>query len=194
MSTRVCDVIVVGAGSVGLPAAFFLAEAGLKPLVIDQFASPGHGCNKAAIGGVRATHSTLAKIRLCLRSIEIPATWEKRYGDSIEWYEGGYVFVAYGEPEERILRALLEVQRAHSLDIRWLVRDELLALLPDLNPAGLLGGTYSPGDGSASPLLSAHAFYTRARERGAEFHFGERVTGVIRRRRRVVGVRTDRGG
>ena len=58
MSAKVYDVIVIGAGSVGLPTAVFLAEAGVSTLVIDQFAGPGQGSNKAAIGGIRATHSS----------------------------------------------------------------------------------------------------------------------------------------
>jgi sarcosine oxidase subunit beta len=194
VTTKVYDVIIVGAGSVGLPAAFFMAQAGLKPLVIDQFASPGQGSNKAAIGGIRATHSAPSKICLCLKSIEIFSTWQETYGDNIEWYQGGYSFVAYREREERILKDLLTIQQAYGLDIRWLGRDDLLQVIPDLNREGLIGGTYSPGDGSASPLLTAHAFYTQARARGAEFRFRERVTGIIRRRGRVVGVRTDRGG
>jgi sarcosine oxidase subunit beta len=194
MTTQVYDVIIIGAGSVGLPTAFFMAQAGLKPLVIDQFASPGQGSNKAAIGGIRATHSTPSKIRLCLKSIEVFSTWEETYGDDIEWVQGGYSFVAHREREERILKDLLKIQQAYGLDIRWLDRDALLEVIPDLQPEHLIGGTYSPGDGSASPLLTAHAFYTRARERGAEFRFRERVIGVIRRRGKVVGVRTDQGG
>jgi len=194
LTTKVYDVIIIGAGSIGLPAALFLAQAGLKPLVIDQFASPGQGSNKAAIGGIRATHSTPSKIYLCLKSLEIFSTWQETYGDNIEWRQGGYVFVAYREGEERVLKDLLKVQQTYGLDIHWLERDDLLAVLPDLNREGLLGGTYSPGDGSASPLLSSRAFYTQARERGVEFRFRERVTGVIRRRGRVVGVRTDQGG
>ncbi len=194
MTTKVYDAIIIGAGSVGLPAAFFLANAGLKPLVIDQFASPGQGSNKAAIGGIRATHSTPAKIRLCLKSIEIFSTWQEVYGDNIEWYQGGYSFVAYREREERVLKELLKVQHSYGLNIHWLDREGLLEVIPDLNRQGLIGGTYSPGDGSASPLLTAHAFYMRARERGAEFRFRERVTGIIRRRGKVVGVRTDQGG
>lgn len=194
MTTKVYDAVIVGAGSIGLPTAFFLARAGLKPLVIDQFASPGQGSNKAAIGGIRATHSTPSKIRLCLKSLEVFSTWQETYGDDIEWRRGGYSFVAYREREEKILKDLLKIQQAYGLDIRWLDRDELLSVIPDLNPKGLIGGTYSPNDGSASPMLSAHAFYTRAKERGAEFRFNERVTGVIRRRGHVVGVRTDQGG
>ncbi len=194
MTAKVYDAIIVGAGSVGLPTAFYLAQAGLKPLVIDQFASPGQGSNKAAIGGIRATHSAPSKIRLCLTSIEIFSTWEQAHGDNLEWHQGGYSFVAYREQEERILKELLKVQQAYGLNIHWLGREELLEVVPDLNREGLLGGTYSPGDGSASPLLTAHAFYKRAREQGAQFRFRERVTGIIRRRGRVVGVRTDKGG
>jgi sarcosine oxidase subunit beta len=194
MTTKVYDVIIVGAGSVGCPAAFFLADAGIKPLVIDQFASPGQGANKAAIGGIRATHSHVSKIRMGLKSLEIFSTWQERYGDNLEWYRGGYSFVAYTRREEEILKNLLKIQQAHGLNIDWLERDQFLEVIPALNPSGLIGGTYSPDDGSASPLRAAHAFYARAAERGAEFHFDERVTGIITRGGKVVGVRTDRGG
>jgi sarcosine oxidase subunit beta len=56
----------------------------LRVLTIDSRRSVGQGSNKAAIGGVRATHSDPAKIRTCLRSIEILSTWQARHGDDIE--------------------------------------------------------------------------------------------------------------
>jgi sarcosine oxidase subunit beta len=194
MSTQTYDAIVLGAGSVGLPAALYLAEAGVSTLVIEQFASPGQGSNKAAIGGIRATHSAPAKIKLCLHSLKTFSTWEEMHGQSIEWAQGGYVFVAYRDEEETALKNLLKVQTRYGLNIRWLERDDLLQLVPDLNREGLRGGTYSPEDGSASPVMSSYAFYLRAKELGVQFRFNERVTGVIRRRGRVVGVRTDKGG
>jgi len=194
MSTQTYDAIVVGAGSVGLPTALFLAEAGMKPLVVDQFAGPGQGSNKAAIGGVRATHSAPGKIRLCLDSIRVFSTVRERYGDDIEWAQGGYTFVAYREQEERSLKALLQIQQGYGLNIRWLDRAEMLELVPGLSADGLVGGTHSPEDGSASPMLSAHAFHRQASARGVEFRFGERVTEIIRRHGKVVGVRTDKGG
>jgi sarcosine oxidase subunit beta len=60
-----------------------------------------------------------------------------------------------------------------------------------LNPEGLIGGTLSPEDGTASPLLALHAFYRHARRLGAEFHFRERVTGIEVRGGRVREVQTD---
>jgi sarcosine oxidase, subunit beta len=194
MSTAVYDAIVVGAGSVGMPAAMFLAEKGLKVLVIDQFASPGQGSNKCAIGGIRATHSQPAKIALCLDSLRVFSTWEEAWGDNLEWHQGGYVFVAYREEEAATLKTLLKVQKAHGLDIEWYDTEALLEIVPALAREGLVGGTFSPGDGSASPMLSCLAFYRRARALGVECRFSERVTGIMRRRGKVIGVRTDKGG
>ncbi|MBM3309976.1 MAG: FAD-binding oxidoreductase [Candidatus Aminicenantes bacterium] len=190
---RVYDVIIIGAGSVGAPAALSMAEAGLRTLVLDEAASPGQGSNKAAIGGIRATHSDPAKIRICLRSIDIFSTWRERRGDDLEWHRGGYCFVAYAEREENALRELLLIQKAYGLNIDWLDRAALLDLIPDLNPEGLRGGTYSPDDGNASPLLAAHAFASAARRAGAEFIFREKVRGLILANGAVRGVRTDGG-
>ncbi len=184
------DVVVVGAGSVGVPAAMALAGAGMSTLVIDQADSEGQGSHKAAIGGVRATHSDPAKIRLCLRSLEILSTWEQVYGRSIEWTTGGYSFVAYRETEESVLRALLDVQHSYGLDIEWYDHDDLMRIVPDLQPEGLIGGTFSPGDGHCSTLLAGHEMYSEARRRGADFRFGEPVTGIEVSSGRVVAVQT----
>lgn len=194
MPPSVYDVVVVGAGSVGMPTAMSLAEKGLKVLCLDQFASAGQGSNKAAIGGLRATHSSPAKIRLCLDSLKTFSTWKETRGFDIEWRQGGYMFVAYGPGEARTLKDLLVVQKKAGLNIDWYDRDELLKLAPAITADGLLGGTFSPEDGSASPMLSSCAFHGRAVELGVECRFNERVTAIMRRKGAVVGVRTDKGG
>jgi sarcosine oxidase, subunit beta len=187
------DVAIIGAGSVGAPAALAMARDGLKVLVIESLPSQGQGSNKAAIGGVRATHSDVAKIRLCLRTIEIMSSWRETYGHDIEWRGGGYVFVAYRDVEEQKLKQLLTRQHMHGLDINWYDAAELLRIVPDLNPDGLLGGTYSPGDGHCSPLLAGHAYCDQAKKYGAVFHYGERVQHIVVENGRVRGVQTDRG-
>ncbi|MFN2322393.1 MAG: NAD(P)/FAD-dependent oxidoreductase [Trueperaceae bacterium] len=187
------DVVVVGAGSVGVPISWALARSGVRVTVVDEAASAGQGANKAAIGGVRATHADPAKIRVGCESLRTFATWHDSHGDDLEWVTGGYAFVAYRAQEEATFRALLEVQRRHGLDIDWLDRDALLGRAPDLERDGLRGGTFSPGDGHGSTLLASHALYDAARRAGATFRFGERVTGLTVARGRVRGLVTDRG-
>lgn len=187
------DVIIIGAGSIGTPTAFSLAQAGLKVLVLDGAHSVGQGSNKRAIGGIRATHSDPAKIQLCLRSLEIFSTWKETYGDDIEWDKCGYLFVAYRDREEKILKDLLVTQKSFNLNIDWYNAEDLRRIVPDLNPDGLIGGTFSPDDGSASSLLACHAFYTQAVRIGAEFHFNETVTAIVVENGRVKAVQTDKG-
>ncbi len=187
------DVIIIGSGSIGTPTALGLAKAGYRTLVLDGSASVGQGSNKRAIGGVRATHSDPAKIRLCLRSIEIFRTWQEVYGDDIEWITGGYNFVAYREQEALTLKMLLEKQKSLGLNIEWYDADDLLKIVPDLNKKDLLGGTFSPEDGNCSPLLALHAFYAHACQAGAEFRYNEPVIGMVIEGGRVKGVKTPHG-
>lgn len=187
------DVIIIGAGSVGVPTAMAMAKSGVKVLVVDRFASAGQGSNKAAIGGIRATHSDPAKIRLCLRTLEVVSTWEETYGQNLEWTEGGYSFVAYREQEERTFKDLLKAQHKYGLNIDWYDKNDFLQIVPSVNPEGLIGGTFSPHDGHCSTLLFGHALYEQAVHAGAQFHFNEQVSTIDVHGGRVRGVKTDRG-
>jgi len=187
------DVIIAGAGSVGTPASLYLAQAGFKVLVIEALASPGQASNKHAIGGVRATHSDPSKIYLCQNSIDIFSTWKESYGDDIDWRSGGYNFVAYNEESKATLKSLIEQQKALGLHIDWISKEQNLEIAPQLNQNGLLGGTFSPEDGSASPLKAAFAFWQRAQTEGAVFHFNEEVQEVLIEGNRIQAVRTNKG-
>jgi sarcosine oxidase subunit beta len=188
---KTSDVIIVGAGSVGVPAAMALGELGIKTRVIDMHPSPGQGENKHAIGGIRATHSDPGKILTCRRSLEIFASWEKRHGDNIEWLKGGYAFPVYRKTDETMLKKLLPVQKKYRLNIDYLGPEELQQVIPGINPRRLRGGTFSPDDGSISPLLAVNAFYRRAVDLGVAFHFKERVSNIQIEDGRVIGVKTE---
>ncbi|MEA4812027.1 MAG: FAD-binding oxidoreductase [Anaerolineaceae bacterium] len=186
------DVVIVGCGSVGTPSAMFLAQAGYKVLVLDALSSNGQASNKHAIGGVRATHSDPAKIHLCTDSIKIFSTWKETYGDDIEWYAGGYSFVAYDEDIEKALKDLLLIQKKAGLNIDWKTPQELQKLARGLNMEGLIGGTFSPEDGYASPLKANFAFYSQALKAGAEFRFNEKVDGIEIEDHKIKAVSTDK--
>jgi len=189
---KTSEVIIVGAGSVGVPAAMALGEIGIKTRVVDMHPSPGQGENKHAIGGVRATHSDPGKILTCGRSLEILANWHRLNGDDIEWLQGGYAFPVYRQHDEKMLKKLLPLQKKYGLNIDYLDPAEIRQIIPGINTRGLRGGTFSPDDGSISPLLAVNAFYRRAVELGVRFHFKERVGKIRVEDGRVSGVETDR--
>ncbi len=192
-SRKSYDVIVVGAGSVGTPTACFLAQAGLRVMVLETRPASGQGQNKAAIGGVRATHSDPGKILTCSESLKVFTTWKEQYSFDIGWKPGGYCFPAYDEKTEGVLRGILPVQKKHGLDIEWVGPEMIAELVPGIVRDGLRGGTYSPRDGQVSPLLAPVAFQMEAVRHGAEFHFNEKVIGYEIAGGRLQGVLTDKG-
>lgn len=187
------DAIVIGAGSVGNPTAYFLAREGLRVLVLDELSASGQGQNKAAIGGVRATHSDPAKIRIAQQSLEIFAGWQELTGTDIGWKKGGYCFPAYDETAESTLQKLLPIQKAYHLNIDWLGPEGIRRVVSGINPSGLRGGTYSPDDGQVSPLKAAESFTQEAAALHAEYRYRETVMGLLQEDHTVVGVRTAQG-
>jgi len=172
------DIVIAGAGSVGVPLSWQLASRGLKVAVLDSEPSWGRGQNRAAIGGLRATHSDPAKIRICLESIRIVSAMEEEHGLDVEWYKGGYLYVAYDEERRSAFLNLLKIQKKEGLDIDWVGPEQIAELAPGIRAEGLLGGTFSPGDGFASPLMAGTAFHKLAMLSGVEFFFNTRIESV----------------
>jgi sarcosine oxidase, subunit beta len=186
------DVIIIGAGSIGTPTALELARKKLKVLVIESDSAPGQQNNKKAIGGVRATHSDFGKISVCQRSIEIMRGWEETHGDDIGWMSNGYSYPAWNEQDEKTLKNLMEIQHSFGLNIRWVSAEEYNELVPGINMNGLRGSTYSPEDGSCSPLLFGSALYSHALANGATFRFRENVIGFDMQGEKITSVLTDK--
>ena len=185
------DVAVIGAGSVGVPAALALARAGLSVLVVDEMPSPGQLSNKKAIGGIRATHSDFGKIRVSQRSIEIFKGWKEAEGDEIGWLSNGYSYPAYAT----------EQRRAEGPD------GGAARLRPE-HPLGLAGRIRRAGPRHLHGRPARLHLLPRRRQRlaavggqrllfqepaaaGAEYRFGEKVAS-LRLAGRVTAVVTDR--
>ncbi len=185
------DILIIGAGSVGLPTAYYFANKGVSVAVIEKEASVGRGQNKAAIGGIRATHSDPAKIAICQESIQQVSNMEKDHGYDVNWKQGGYLYPVYIEKDEKVLKSLLEVQKRFKLNIDWLSPENISTLVSGINMYDLRGGTFSPEDGSASPMMLADAYYQLAKKAGADFFFNEKVTSIKTKNGQITEVHTS---
>jgi len=186
------DVVIIGAGSVGVPVAFYLAKKGLKTAVIEKFPSEGRGQNRAAIGGIRATHSDPSKIKMCQVSIELVKNMKEEYGEDVDWIQGGYLFPVYTKDVESALKNILIKQKEFKLNIDWVSPEKIKELVPGINPDGLSGGTYSPEDGSASPLKLLGAYYRLGVKAGVDYFFDETVTSIKYSKGKIEKIITDK--
>jgi len=186
------DVIIIGAGSIGVPTALKCVQNGLKTLVLEALPSVAQGDNKHAIGGIRATHSNKSKIWACQRSIEIFSSWKEKHGDEIDWEQGGYTFLTSNDKQINFLHEMVENQQDYGLNIDYIELKKIKQLIPGINVEYVLGGTHSPEDGHASPLLALHAFYRQAVKLGAIFHFNEKVINIITKNKEIKKVKSEK--
>ena len=86
----------------------------------------------------------------------------------------------------------MKVQHSFGLNIRWVDGKEYEELVPGINTDGLLGSSYSPEDGSCSPLLFSSSVYFHALKAGVEFRFGETVTELTLQNDRIISCKTNK--
>ncbi len=170
------DVIIIGAGSIGVPTALAIAEKGYHVRVIERNTGPGMALNSKAIGGVRSTHSSQAKAMLCQESMQIFSTWCDRTGEEIGWYRGGYLFPSYTSKHTSTLMDIARELTLHGLSANWLNPDQMQKAFPWIITHHLEGGLHSPMDGRANPKLANAAFYKACLNLGVQFNFNEKVT------------------
>jgi sarcosine oxidase, subunit beta len=184
------DAIIIGAGSIGVPLSYYLAKKGLKVAVLEKLASEGRGQNRAAIGGVRATHSDPSKIKICQVSIEILKNFKNEHEKEIDWIQGGYLFPVYDDTTENSLKKLLVKQKDFKLNINWVNTNKVNELVPGINMNNLRGATFSPEDGSCSPLKVSGAYLSLAKKYGVEFYFNEEVTSLEVKDKKIISIST----
>lgn len=200
------EVVVVGAGMVGASAAYRLALAGMRPLVIDAGppASGASGRNAGmALSGLgghfeRVTRLVQASggrsiLDYTVRSLDLLEELDATLPGGIEWERSGSLDLALDEAEEAHVRAAAAVQAAEGLDVRVIDTEELAALAPALEVEQVRAAKWTPRDGKLNPFRLVYGLLEVARARGAQVASGVRVEGLAVRDGRVAGVTTSHG-
>lgn len=171
------DSIVIGGGILGCATACELAELGHKVLLIERHYL-GSGSTGRCICGIRQQFSTPDSIRLAMASVRI----FEGMGD-VEWYPGGYLFLAYSDEEEAEYLRVIKIQQSLGLEVEYLGRSEVLRLIPMLKSDAVIGGTYCNRDGQANPFRVIRWYAEKIKKMG----------GIILTHTEVVKIKTIRG-
>lgn len=186
------DAIVAGAGIIGLSSAYHLSRKGLKVLVVEKN-FPGSGSTTRCIGGIRQQFSTEASIRLMQESVRQFKEMEDLFGFSVDFYQGGYLFLAYSQDTMDSFSKISRLQKSLGLDIRILSVAECLDIVSCLNPEGLLGGIYSPDDGQAYPFKVVEGYIQEIKKNNSSIMPFSEIADVMTEKNRVTGVTLKNG-
>ena len=192
-ATRHTDVLVIGAGAVGLSTAYYLAQGGADVLVADRdeagFAASTANAGSLHVqlipydfgypgmpddGGPAAHTLPLSRASAALWQ-DIAAASGESLGLS---REGGLVLAANAADLD-LLRAKSAMERRWGTETHIIGPNELHSLAPHLAP-GLAGASFCPGEGRIDPLRGTMALARLAQGAGARLLKGAEVHSIAR--------------
>jgi glycine/D-amino acid oxidase-like deaminating enzyme len=187
------DAVILGGGCIGTSVAYHLAEAGFTNVTLLEASTLGSGSTSKAAGGIRLQHGDPLNVRLAQRSLAELLAFEQLTGIDIALRQVGYLFLLSSPSDLAIFDRSTALQRSLGVPVQALSPDDAGALVPQLVTQDLVGATFCPSDGYATPEAVVQGYATAARRRGVTIRQGERAARIITTHGRVEAVQTERG-
>lgn len=187
------DVVIVGGGISGCALAYQLAKRKVDVILLERETLGSQSTGKCA-GGVRQQFSTEDNVRVMRLSVKLLESFEQETGHPADFRQIGYLFVFTQPQQVEDFRQNMDMwHRVGLTEARWVDPAEAAKMVPVLNVEDVLGCTFCPTDGIASPNDVTVGYATAARRLGARLREGVEVTGIDIASGRVQGVRTSAG-
>ncbi|MFZ3598694.1 NAD(P)/FAD-dependent oxidoreductase [Streptomyces sp. BH104] len=175
-------VVIVGGGIIGASIAHHLSARGYRDITIVERGLVGEGATAYATGGIRRQFSSRVNIELALRSLPFWQTFAERTGHPLTFRQHGYLFLLTDPAMLATFKGNADLQRSLGVPVETLAPEAVADVFPGIRVDDLVGATYTPTDGSASPADAVAGFLRAAR------------VGGVRVRQRTPVVAIDRDG
>jgi sarcosine oxidase, subunit beta len=188
------EVVIVGAGIMGLSIAYNLAKNhGIRDVVVVDKSYLCGGASGRNGGGVRAQFSSEENIRLMQESIAICRDFARELRINIWFRQGGYLFLVRTEEGRRTLEKSVAVQNECGLGTRMLTPKEAKRIVPELDLEGVVAASYNPEDGVVFPWPFVWGYAQGASKLGVDIATFTDVLGFRTTGKRISAVVTDKG-
>ena len=188
---RRADVIVVGAGIVGLAAAYELAEQGMKVCLLDR-AQAGSAQSTRNWGFIRQQGRCVEELPLMIEATRMWLELEKRLGCDMDWVQGGNLRLTDSPDRAEDYHRWIDMARSLGLDSRVARAEEVEQIMPGF--AGrYLTAIFTPSDGQVNPVKAVAGYAGALRALGVEIYENYRAAAIVTAAHQVVGVQTDDG-
>jgi glycine/D-amino acid oxidase-like deaminating enzyme len=186
------DVVVIGAGALGLSTALHCAMAGRSVAVVERRTAGSQASGRAA-GLFKSVQADELRTRLARRSIAKAVTFADWAGTSLSVSGPGSFLIARTDRHRQLLRRELARSRHWGADVREATRTQLAGRLSYYQPTGDDFALWCPEDIYIDePASLIHACLAACRLHGAVVTENEPVTGIAVTAGRVAGVETSR--
>ena len=190
---RHVHILIIGGGAVGTSVAYHLGYKGAKDVLLVEKLQLTNGCTWHAAGLVGQLRGKQNLTRLMQNSVAVFDRLEKEADAVIDWKKVGSLRLAGSPDRWSEIRRSMTQAKSFGVECHDLGPEEAKARFPFIDPKGIEGAAFIPGDGYIDPYALTHAYAKAARKHGVKIEEGVTVTEVLVEGRRAVGVVTDHG-
>lgn len=194
MLPKSASVVVIGGGVIGTSAAFHLAEAGRRNVVLLDRGPIASGTTPFAAGQTGYLNDDRFALQFGAYCVDFLSHFQERTGRAIDFRVCGSMRIALTEQ----FRADLEKRRqaAHEFghtEVEFLTHSRARQMAPILNAPDDAAILFIPRDGYTDPKSVAVAYAAAAQDRGVALHTRVAATGLKIDGGRVKAVLTEQG-
>jgi glycine oxidase len=190
------DLLVVGAGIVGLAIAWRAGRAGLRVRVLERDRA-GAGASGVAAGMLAPIgEASWGEEAVLALGLDSAAAWpafaaelEEEASLAIGYSRPGSMHVAVDGDEAAELRRRHELMRAHGLEAEWLRPGQAREIEPGLAP-GIAAAVHVPAEATVDPQAAVEALTVAVEATGGELREGSEAVEAIVEGTALRGVRT----
>ena len=188
------EVVVIGGGIMGASTAYHLARRGCTDVVVLEAGEMfGLGSTGLNAGGIRYQFATKVNVELSKLSIGMMETFADDMGQEVGLRRCGYLFMLDREADLAQFRANVALQNSLGVPSRVVSASEIAELAPEVDIAGIIGGTWCPLDGLVDPNGLLQGYVSNARRLGATLSTSTPAVGIDVSGARVQRVVTKMG-
>ena len=189
--SNTADVIIIGAGIQGASLAFYLAQRGVKALVLEKNFI-GAGATGRSSGMVRMHYDVRQDSELAWVSFGYFKNWAERVGGESGFTRTGFLQIVAREHEDA-LRKNTAMNQEIGIPTFLITAEDVKRLVPSFVTDDFDVAAYEPESGYADPTSTTASLMAAAKEKGARIAQDCAVTGMIAESGKVKGLNTSQG-
>jgi 4-methylaminobutanoate oxidase (formaldehyde-forming) len=187
------QIVVIGGGIIGCSTAYHLARDHKADVILLEQGKLTSGSTWHAAGLVGQLRSSASITQMLKRSVELYRTLEAETGLATGWKMTGCLRLATTEDRWTEFKRLATTARSFGMEMELISPAEVKRMWPLMETSDLIGGSWLPTDGQASPSDITQSLAKGARMYGAKIFEGVRVTGFVMDGKRISTVLTTDG-
>ena len=187
------EIVVIGGGIIGCSTAYHLARDHKADVILLEQGALTSGSTWHAAGLVGQLRSSSSVTRVLKYSVDLYKGLEAETGLATGWKMTGCLRLATNADRWTEFRRLATTAKSFGMEMHLLSPAEVKAMWPLMTVDDLVGASWLPSDGQASPSDITQSLAKGARMHGARIVENVRVTGFEMEGGRIRRVRTTLG-